>query len=335
MLIAGDIGGTKTILAIYSPETNPHTPIAQQQFKSDEYESLGAMVRDFLQEVKLPVQYGCFAVAGPIIGGNAKLTNLPWKELSEKGLCEELNFTNVRLMNDLEAVANSVPHLLPQDMVILNDGHVEPGGAIGVIAPGTGLGEAYMTWDGLEYRAHASEGGHANFAPSNDTEVQLLQYLWQQHHHVSVERVCSGIGMPNIYEFFKHNGYTEAPEIAALLEQKEEQHRTEVIVTEAMKPNPDKLCAITVSTFAAILGAETGNLALKCLSTGGIYMTGGIATNIIPYLQDSNFMAAFQRKGRFTTMLGDISIRLIVARAALLGVAGYGLKLFYRESKRA
>jgi glucokinase len=337
MLLAGDIGGTKTLLAAYSSETSPQKPIVQRQYPSDQYESLSAMVHDFLAETKLPIQYGCFAVAGPVINGQAKLTNLSWKELTEEGLSNELHFTSVRLMNDLEGIANSVPHLLPDDLHTINRGHVVPSGAIAVIAPGTGLGEAYMTWDGLEYRAHASEGGHANLAPSNMTELKLLEYLWQEHHHVSVERVCSGIGIPNIYNFFKSTGIPETSHIVEAIAQAEDQHRTKVIVEGAMRENPCQLCVKTIQTFAAILGTEAGNLALKQLATGGIYISGGIATSIIPYLTDDIFMKAFQRKGRFTQMLSAVPIHLIQAKthAALLGAAGYGIKLIYRGSKQA
>lgn len=333
MLIAGDIGGTKTILAAYSSETSPQKPIVQKQYPSDQYPSLGAMVREFLDDTRLPIHYACFAVAGPVINGRATLTNLPWKSIDEEELSQQLNLTSTRLMNDLEAVANSIPHLHINDLYTLNKGKATPNGAIGVIAPGTGLGEAYMTWDGLEYRAHASEGGHASFAPNSRTELKILAYLWDQHDHVSTERVCSGIGIPSIYQYFLANGYPESPTFKKRLDQAEEQHRTKVIVDEAMQEHPDPLCAQTIQTFAAILGGAAGNLALTELATGGIYIAGGIPMHILPYLNSKTFINAFQAKGRLQNILADIPVHVILARAALLGAAGYGLKLIYRGMK--
>src|SRR4051794_26393116 len=164
MLLAGDIGGTKTDLAVFSAEKGPRAPLAQARFHSADYPGLESMAREFLAQVHLPVSRACFGVAGPVVGGRARLTNLPWL-LEETALREALNFQGARLLNDLEAIANAVPHLVPGDLHTLHAGPPASGGAIAVIAPGTGLGEAFLTWEGTEYHAHPSEGGHADFAP--------------------------------------------------------------------------------------------------------------------------------------------------------------------------
>src|SRR5262249_29614906 len=170
MLLAGDIGGTKTALAIYSREAGPHSPLTQAERHSADYPSLQALVKEFLLQVKMPVERACFDVAGPVIEGHAKVTNLPWG-MDEASLAEDLNLKSVRLMNDLEAVARSIPILRVGDVRTLNVGQPSPTGAIGVIAPGTGLGESFLTWDGSKYVAHGSEGGHSDFAPTNERQI--------------------------------------------------------------------------------------------------------------------------------------------------------------------
>src|SRR5947208_2542885 len=201
LLLAGDTGGTKTDLAIYSLDAGPRAPLAGGRLPSDQYPSLEALVRAFLDQKGARVDFACFAVAGPVIDGRARLTNLPWK-LDEITLRDTLGLKRVWLMNDLLAIANGVPYLGPDDLLTLHPGTPAPGGSIAVIAPGTGLGEAFLTWDGTRYRAYPSEGGHCNFGPIDRTQVDLYLYLRERFGHVSYERVCSGIGMPNIYRFF-------------------------------------------------------------------------------------------------------------------------------------
>jgi len=205
MLLAGDIGGTKTDLAVYSPEGGPRAPLAQAEYRSTHYPSLQAVVCDFLATNTLPITWACFDVAGPVINGRAKVTNLPW-ELDEVTLAAELHLRAVHLLNDLEAVARAVPELGTDDVVTLNAGERVAGGAIAVVAPGTGLGEAFLTWDGTRYRAFPSEGGHADFAPTTPLETGLLLHLLQRYQHVSTERVCSGPGLVAIYEYLRGAG---------------------------------------------------------------------------------------------------------------------------------
>src|SRR5262244_3867739 len=234
MLIAGDIGGTKTDLAVCSIESGPHAPLAQAQFHSADYDSLQAMVSEFLVQVKVPVAYGSFDVAGPVIDGHVKTTNLPWV-MDEISLAKDLNLKSVHLMNDLEAVARAVPVLRAIDIVTLNEGRPIAKAPIAVIAPGTGLGESFLTWEGSQYVAHSSEGGHSDFAPTNERQVDLLEYLLPRWGHVGVERVCSGIGVPNIYEFLRDGEkIPERPEVAQLIASAKD--HTRAIVEAATHP---------------------------------------------------------------------------------------------------
>jgi glucokinase len=326
LLLAGDIGGTKTDLAIYSAEGGPRRPLAQAEFHSASYPSLKAIVKEFLAKVDQPVDRACFDVAGPVIAGHAKITNLPW-EIDETTSRQELGLRSVRLLNDLEAIARAVPILTPDDVHTLNPGEPTPGGTIAVIAPGTGLGEAFLTWDGSGYRAHASEGGHADFAPSDPTQIELLQYLRERYEHVSYERVCSGIGIPNIYEYLRDSGFgRESPEFSELLGAGAD--RTRLILDAALRPTaPCPLCIAALDIFIAVLGAEAGNLALKVFATGGVYLAGGIPLRVLAALDKGGVLEAFQRKGRFADLLADVPIHVIVCRAAIIGAASLGLDL--------
>lgn len=326
MLLAGDIGGTKTDLAVFSPEHGPRAPLARERFHSTDYTGLDLMAREFLRRVDLPVEYACFDVAGPVVGGRARLTNLPWL-LDETALQEALGLESVRLMNDLEATANAIAHLVPADVHALSPGRPVSGGAVAVIAPGTGLGEAFLTWDGSRYHAHASEGGHCDFAPTDPTQIELLRYLRERFDHVSFERVCSGIGIPNLYDFLRDTGHApESPELSSRLAAAEDP--TPLIIQGAFDPQaPDKLCAATLELFVSILGAEAGNLALKTLATGGVYLGGGIPPRILPVLEDGRFIEAFRRKGRFAELLRDVPVHVLIEPVPLIGAAAYGLAM--------
>lgn len=325
MLLIGDIGGTKTILAVYSPDAGPHHPVIEATFPSGNYSSLEAILRAFKAQVKQPVERAYFGVAGPVVNGRATITNLPWV-IEEKHIADEFGLTSARLLNDLEALASAIPYLKPDDLFTLNHGQAEPHGSIGVIAPGTGLGEGYMTWDGTAYRAHPSEGGHTNFGPTDQLEVDLLRYLQQRFgSHVSYERVCSGIGIPNIYAFLTESGHFEEPAwLAEKLAQADDP--TPVIVTAALdKERPCDLGTKTLEMFVSILGSEAGNLALKVLATGGIYLGGGIPPRIVPALQAPVFLESFQNKGRFAELLSRVPLHVILNRkVGLIGAACYG-----------
>lgn len=324
MLLAGDIGGTKTELAIFSPESGPRRPLARAEFPSADYPDLATIVRAFLARTNLPVVSACFDVAGPVLGGRAHITNLPWV-LDETALAQDLGIPAVHLLNDLEALARAIPLLEPDDLLTLNAGEQDRYGAIAVIAPGTGLGEGFLTWDGTRYLAHPSEGGHADFAPTDARQIGLLEYMLRHFDHASYEHVCSGIGIPNLYAYLRECGRApESPAIAGRLAEASEP--TKLICDAALDPDePDALCAATLDLFLTILGAEAGNLALKVLATGGVYIGGGIPMHIAPALGRGAFMAAFRAKGRFAALLDRVPVQLIVRQAALIGAASYGL----------
>lgn len=327
MLLAGDIGGTKTNLAVFSPETGPRTPLGEATFSSARYPSLEVLVHEFLAEVSLPVDRASFGVAGPVMGGHATITNLPWV-MNETELQVALKLSSVRLLNDLDAIAHGVPFLEPADLHTLNEGEPAAGGAIAVIAPGTGLGEAFLTWDGTRYRAHASEGGHTDFAPTNLFEIELLRYLQGEFEHVSYERICSGLGLPNIYAYLRDSGFADEP--AWLAEQlTAADDPTPVIVNAALDDEqPCALCVATLNAFVSILGAEAGNLALKVLATGGVYLAGGISPRILPALEHERFLEAFRNKGRFSDLLARMPVHVILnPKVALLGAACHGLEV--------
>jgi len=327
MLLAGDIGGTKTNLGIYSTEKGPREPILEATFSSWQYRSLETLLTEFLEQVTIKVDRASFGVAGPVVGGQAKITNLPWV-IKETQLRARLNLDSVSLINDLEAIACGVPLLEPGDLHTLNEGEPIPQGTLAVVAPGTGLGEAFLIWDGLRYRAYPSEGGHSDFAPNDPLEMDLLRYLHKKMEHVSYERICSGQGLPNIYAYLKDSGYAEEPAwLAEKLTTTDDP--TPVIFNAALDTErPCELCATTVSVFVSALGAEAGNLALKVLATGGVYLGGGIPLRIISILDNGRFMESFTRKGRFSVLVSRIPVYVLVnPKIALIGAAFHGLEM--------
>lgn len=333
MLIAGDIGGTKTDLAIYSTESGPHAPLAQIEVHSSDYPSLQAMVAEFLANTKMSVDVASFDVAGPVIDGHVKTTNLPWV-MDEHSLRAELNLKSVHLMNDLEAVARAVPALRAQDMITINKGEPVAHGPIAVVAPGTGLGESFLTWDGSQYVAHGSECGHSDFAPTDERQIRLLHYFLPHFGHVGVERVCSGIGVPNIYEFLRdEEAIPERPEIAQLIASAQDHTRTIVDAAFDLQ-HPSELCLVTADLLVSILASEAGNLALKVRATGGVYLAGGIALHLVKLLQKPQFVQTFTRKGRFKDLMERMPIHLIITRAALVGAATFGLQSLSKLENR-
>lgn len=324
-LLAGDIGGTKTTLAIFSGESGLHTPLFEKTFPSADYGSLDEIIQEFRATVTVPVSQACFGVAGPVVQGRASITNLPWK-MTEEALAARCGFSRVFLLNDLVSIANAVPILNADDVLTLNEGKPVDGGAIAVIAPGTGLGEAYLTWDGSAYHAFASEGGHTDFAPTNDLEMDLLRYLCKKFTRVSYERVCSGIGMPNIYAFLKDTGVATEPAWLAERMAATDDPNPVIVQSALEQPGDCPICAETLRLFVSILGAEAGNMALKVLAAGGVYLGGGIPPRILPLLKSEAFLTAFRNKGRFSAMLKEFPIHVILnPKSALFGAARYGL----------
>jgi glucokinase len=326
MLLAGDIGGTKTRLAIFSAEHGPMAPLQEATFTSAHYPSLESIVLQFLNDVSMPIERATFGVAGPVMGDQVTTTNLPWK-IDARALQSALDLKSVRLLNDLAAIAHAVPRLGPADLCTLNQGRLAPGGTIGVIAPGTGLGEAFLTWDGRQYRIHASEGGHVDFGPTNALQSELLEFFRDRLDHVSYERVCSGLGIPNLFAFVTESGHAEKPAwLADLLAGAVDP--TPIIVGAALDVDRRcRACVETLDLFVSILGAEAGNLALKVMATGGIFLGGGIPPRILDPLKEPQFMEAFVKKGRFSALLADVPVHVILnPKSALLGAACHGFE---------
>ncbi len=325
MLIAGDIGGTKTRLALVSAEAGPRKFVAEQEFHSADYPGLQPIVEAFLATAKGHATSACFDVAGPVIAGRAHLTNLPWN-VDETSLCNGLGLQRVDLLNDLQAIAHAVPHLLPEETVVVNAGTPVEKSPIAVLAPGTGLGEAFLVWTGERYIACSSEGGHADFAPANAAQAAMWAFLHERFGHVAWERVCAGSGLPNVYDYVRaRDPAAERPAFAATLQAAPD--RTPLIIEAALHdPAGNPLAAETLRIMIACWGAEAGNLALKVMATGGVYLAGGMPPRVVPQLQDGAFMQAFTDKGRFADLLRGVPVHVIMVNAALLGAAIHGLE---------
>jgi glucokinase len=322
MLLVGDIGGTKSRLAIFSDDADPQNPLAEEVMLSGRFSGIDALIRAFLERTNLPANRACFAIAGPVINGRASVTNLPWIAETET-IRRQFGFRSVLLLNDVAATARAVPLLEPRELHTLCPGEAPSQGIIAVIAPGTGLGEAFLTREGTRRLEHASEGGHADFAPGSALEEDLLRELRKEFDHVSYERVCSGPGIRRIYRFLRDRGPAEEP--AWLAERLAEAADPVPVLIEAALAEKVDLCVRTVRLFCSILGAEAGNLALKTLSTGGVYIGGGIAPRIRPFLEEGTFLAAFRRKGRMADLLFRMPVQVILeTRAALIGAADCG-----------
>ena len=329
MLLAGDIGGTKTVLALFSAATSAGTlhPLHLQTFPSGRFSSLEAIISHYLQDKHVTIDAASFGVAGPVVNGRSQITNLPWV-IDTSVLRQTLHTDKVTLLNDLESIANAVPHLQASDVAIINEGKPEPGGAIGVIAPGTGLGEAFLIWDGQRYQAHPSEGGHASFGPTNAEQRALLSFMSKKFNHVSFERVCSGSGIPNLYEFWRQDGRYSEP--SWLREKIKAANDPTPIIVESGLNKTAEICTATVQLFVDILAEEASNLALKVLATGGIFLGGGIPPRLLDLLVTDRFIAEFGSKGRFSALLQKMPLRVICnPQVALLGAAWAGLDLLH------
>jgi len=324
MILAGDIGGTKTVLAI----CDASFAIAREQvYHCAEYPSLEAIVDEFLQPAdRATLAAACFGVAGPVVDGTAKITNLPWT-IDAKVLSKQLGGIPVALLNDLQATALGVLVLPESAFAVLQAAPAATkGGAIAVIAPGTGLGEALLIWDGKSYRALPSEGGHADFAPGTDEEIDLLRFLRERHGgHVSYERVLSGAGIGALYDFVRTRTATAEP--AWLAEQFAGHDRNAVISRVALEGG-EPACVRALEMFAELLGAEAGNLALRGMATGGVVIGGGIPPKILPALQQPRLIERFNAKGRFARWTRTLAVRVALEpRAALFGAAHHAVTL--------
>lgn len=321
MILAGDIGGTWTRLALFERQNGRLVMAVEKTYRSRDYEGLAQVVQQFEQDFRCAgIEQAAFGVAGPVRGGQAKATNLPWL-IDCARLAHELGLKveNVDLINDLAANAWGAVALTPADLTVLNEGNPEATGNAAVIAAGTGLGEAGLFWDGQRHRVFASEGGHVDFAPRNDLEIELLRYLLARYRRVSYERVLSGPGLRNIYRFLRDTGRSE--ESQRIVEAMRKEDPAAVISQEALTGG-DTLCVQALDLFTTIYGAAAGNLALKLMASAGIYLGGGIAPHIIEKLKDPIFMSAFTGKGRMKDLLQEMPVRVIMNdQTALLGAA--------------
>lgn len=317
-VLAGDIGATHARIAVFAAD--PRVPVAFESYRSREHHGLGEILRAFLAAHPAELENACFGVAGPVRAGRATATNLAWP-IDARELAAAVGLESVALLNDLAASAYGIAELLPDDIETLNQGAPAPDGVVAVIAAGTGLGEAGLLVRGQRYEVIASEGGHADFAPRSELEVELWRYLAAEDPHVSYERVCSGLGLVNIYRFLRLRSETpEPPWLAHEIADRD----PGAAISRAALEHRDSVCVQTLDMMVSIYGAEAGNLALKYLATGGVYLGGGIAPRILSKLRDGTFMCAFAAKGRFGALLSRVPVHVIVnERAALLGAAHY------------
>ncbi|MBI5418527.1 MAG: glucokinase [Deltaproteobacteria bacterium] len=323
MILAGDLGGTKTNLALFRPEGARLARGETRSYPSQEFPSLEAILEEFLAG-RPPVELACVGVAGPVFGGQSRLTNLPWVVEGES-VRRACGARRGFLINDLQATAFAVPHLPPDRIAVLQAGVADPRGTVAVLAAGTGLGMAFLVRSGRDYLPFASEGGHADFAPRDGREAALLAYLRERFDRVSAERVVSGPGLHAIYRFLREReGVQEAPEVDARLSREDPPR----VIAEEGQGGRSAACREALRLFASLYGAKAGNLALHLLATGGVVLGGGIAPAILPVLSEGGFLDAFRAKGRFQDFLSKVPVKVILDdKAALLGAAHYALAM--------
>jgi glucokinase len=316
MILAGDIGGTNTRLAFFEGTPDRLNAVAIEVFPSQEHKGLPEIVRIFLDKHHQTARAAVFGIAGAVVDGRVEATNLPWV-VDARGLASDLGIGRVELINDLLANAHGIALLDEADFVSLNPGSPSPTGNRALISAGTGLGEAGLLAVPPAYEPFPSEGGHADFAPRNELDIELLRYLMDRFEHVSYERVLSGPGLHNIFQFLRDSGRGEEP--VWLAEQIAQGDPSAAIATSALEGTSD-ICVQALDIFVSVYGAEAGNLALKVVATGGMFVGGGIAPKIIRKLSSSTFIKAFNAKGRMSHLLQDIPVRVITNdKAALLG----------------
>jgi glucokinase len=317
-VLGADIGGTKVNLALFDWQGGRLSCVRMESYHSLDLDGLPTALKMFLGHDAPPLGAAAFGVAGPVQHGRAQITNLPWS-VDGDNLRRVLGIQRVKVINDLEATAYGVLTLDAVDLLVLNAGKSVPGNAA-VIAAGTGLGEGLLFWDGAQYHPAPSEGGHGDFAPRNDLEAELLVYLRRRYQHVSYERLLSGPGLVNIYEFLRDtNRGDEAPAFAHRLHEED----PAAAISHAGLQGSPPLCVQALELFTAIYGAEAGNLALKVMATGGVYVGGGIAPKIRAKLNDGTFMAAFRDKGRMSFLMDLMPVRIVLKETTALNGAGY------------
>lgn len=324
MILAGDIGGTKTNIAFFEEGDPSFTPLALRTYQSRDYAGLEAILEDFLARDRYRPKRACFGIAGPVRDGYCEASNFHW-EVDSRRVAAQLRIDRVGLLNDLEATAYGVGILRPESLYTLHAGSPYPGHAA-LVAAGTGLGEAFLFWDGQQHHPGACEGGHSEFGPRSELEIKLLRYLYTQYDHVSYERIVSGPGLFNIYQFLRDTGACAEPrqfadELAA------QQDPSPLISSAALRGAPE-ICVRALDLFVSVYGAEAGNLALKVWATQGVYVAGGIAPKILEKLKDGTFISAFFDKGRFRSVMETLPVYVVLDdKTAMKGAARYASKL--------
>ena len=330
MILAGDIGGTKTTLALFASAAGPHGPppgfdraaAIIETFASRDFASFDALLGDFLARHRPPLVAGCIGIAGPVRQNRCTATNLPWI-VDGAALAHRLGLRALALVNDLEAIGCALDLLAPHEICELQAGEPGAAGNRAVIAAGTGLGEAGLFWDGSLWHPFATEGGHADFAPKDDLEVALLRFLQRDQERVSWERLLSGPGLANLYRFLIDAEGGASSEPPGLAEEMAAGDPAAAIAKYAAAGR-SATCARAIELFVRLYGAESGNLALKMMATGGLYIGGGIAPKNLPFLQTGSFLEAFRAKGRMRPLLEAMPVRVVLnPQAALLGAARY------------
>ena len=318
MILAGDIGGTHARLAYFQPQNGHLRLISERVFPSREHSELGEIVTEFVRDSGTHPEAACFGIAGPVRNGRVETSNLPWV-IEQSRLAQQIHLPATLLINDLEASAWGIGALAGSDLVSLN--HVT-GPAVGnqaVIAPGTGLGEAGLFWDGSRHHVFACEGGHTDFAPQGDLQIELLRFLRSRFGHVSYERILSGPGLVNVYEFLRDNGHgKESPALATALSTGDRA----AAISHAALDGSDTMAQKAMEIWISVFGAEASNLALKVMATGGLFLAGGISPKVLAGLTGPLFMQAFLDKGRMRALVEAIPVQVVTnEKTGLLGAA--------------
>jgi glucokinase len=323
MILVGDIGATRTRLAAFETEGNRLQVVVGKTYVSQDYAGLAEILPQFIRGEGIAVHSACFGVAGPVRAGKSKISNLPWT-IDSRELAKQLKLPSVGLLNDLEAYAYGIDALESKDFIALSEGSEDAEGNRAVISARTGLGVAGLYWDGFRHHPFACEGGHADFAPRNDLQIELLAYLQKKYGRISCERLLSGPGIRNIYEFLRDSHKAEEP--AWLRDQLNAAHDPSPLISQFALEGKAAICDQTLSIFVSIFGAETGNCALRYMTTGGIFIGGIIAGRIVNKMKDPVFMQSFLDKGRMETLLRDMPVKIILNDdCGLIGAARYTL----------
>ena len=334
MILAGDIGATRARLAAFETEGNRLQCVVEKTYLSQQHDGLATILAEFIRTEGIPVHSACVGVAGPVRAGRSKISNLPWI-IDSRELAKQLKLNSVGLLNDLEAYAYGIDALESKDFVSLSEGAEDAEGNRAVISARTGLGMAGLYWDGFRHHPFACEGGHADFAPRSDLEMELLGYLQKKYGRISCERILSGPGIKNIYDFLRDAHKAEEPEW--LRTQMDGAADAPALISQTALEGKAAICDQALSIFASVFGAETGNCALKFMSTGGIFIGGSIAAKIVPKMKEPGFMQAFLDKGRMEVLLKDMPVKIVLNDdCGMIGAARYTLiQKAFRTSSRA